>query len=56
MRSPDSDDHLAAYFRQLAEQGVSLVEVQAPCGEASAKALFDSLGLVEVEQGIMFRK
>lgn len=47
---------LCEAFRQLEDQGMSLVEVQAPCGDTAACALFSSLGLTEVEQGVMFSK
>lgn len=47
---------LCEAFRQLAEQGVSLVEAQAPCHDTAARGLFETFGLIEVEQGIMFRK
>lgn len=47
---------LCEAFRQLAEEGISLIEAQAPCGDAAARGLFDSFGLTEIEQGIMFRK
>lgn len=47
---------LCEAFRQLEEQGLSLVEVQSPCGDAAACSLFASLSLNEVDQGVMFAK
>lgn len=43
-------------FRQLILQGVQLVEAQVMQGNLPARALYEKLGFIEVDQGVVLRK
>ena len=47
---------LSEAFKDLAGQGVSVIEAQALEGNAAAISLFEKLGFQQVDQGIVFRK
>jgi ribosomal protein S18 acetylase RimI-like enzyme len=47
---------LSEAFRHLAAQGVSLVEAQVRSQDDPARALFEKLGFVEIDQAAAYRK